>query len=274
MPGEEVVSLHMNIYLHEMRSNLKSLVLWCLGMAAVIAAGMGKYAGMAESGQSVSELVESMPKIVLALLGMNGIDLGTAAGFYAVVYLYILVMLSIQAGTLGARIISKEETDKTMEFLFTRPVSRVRIISSKISAALTYALILNCSSLAVSLIMLNTVKGKGIAGNLCVMSLGLLVVQVVFIFLGTALASVGKKPSASESKASLIVLAAYMFYVLSDLSENLEFLKFFTPFKYFKPSAILTGNYPDAISTLVAIIAAGCFAVLTFVYFPKRDLTA
>lgn len=243
-------------------------------MAAVIAGGMGKYAGMADSGQSVSELVQSMPRIALSLLGMNGIDLGTAAGFYAVVYLYILVMSSVQAGTLGARIISKEETDKTMEFLFTKPVSRVRIISSKISAALTCVLILNCFSLAVSMLMLSVVKGKGLAGNLRVMSLGLLAVQVLFIFLGTALASVGKKPSVSENRASLIALAAYMFYVLSNLSENLEFFKFFTPFKYFEPGVILMGGCPDAIAVLIAIIVAGCFAVLTFVYFPKRDLTA
>jgi ABC-2 type transport system permease protein len=265
--------LYMNIYLHEMRSNLKSLVFWCLGIAAVIAGGMGKYAGMAESGQSVAVFVKSMPRIVLALLGMNGIDLGTAAGFYAVLYLYILVMSSVHAGTLGARIISREETDKTMEFLFTKPVSRVSIISSKISAAFTCALILNCFSLAVSLIMLNAVKGKGLAGNLCVMSFWLLVVQLVFIFLGTALASIGKKPSASESRASLIVLAAYMFYVLSDLDDSLEFLKFFTPFKYFKPGEILTGGRPELIFAVIAILAAGCFAVLTYVYFPKRDLT-
>lgn len=274
MPGKGVVSLHMNIYLHEMRSNLKSLVLWCLGIVTVIAVSMGKYAGMAESGQSVSELVESMPGIILAMLGISGIDLGTAAGFYALVYLYILVMASIQAGTLGARIISKEETDKTMEFLFTRPVSRVRIIASKISAALTCALILNCFSFAVSMVMLDVVKENGLAGNLRAMSLWLLLVQVLFIFLGTALASVRKKSSLPENSASLIVLAAYMFYVLSGLSENLEFLKYFTPFKYFEPNLILTGSRPDAISILIAIFAAGLLAVLTFTYFPRRDLTA
>lgn len=243
-------------------------------MAAVIAGGIGKYAGMAESWQSVSELVESMPRIVLALLGMDGIDMGTAAGFYAVVYLYILVMSSVQAGTLGARIISKEETDKTMEFLFTKPVSRVRIILSKILAVFTCALILNCFSLAVSLTMLNAIKERWLAGNLRVMSLWLMVVQVLFIFLGTALASVGKKPSASDNRAALIVLAAYIFYILSNLSEYLEFLKFFTPFKYFEPGAILTGNRPGAISALIVVLVAGFFAALTFMYFPRRDLTA
>ena len=41
-------------------------------------------------------------------------------------------MATVHAAMLGADIISKEERDKTAEFLFVKPISRNKIIISKL----------------------------------------------------------------------------------------------------------------------------------------------
>ncbi|WJV28729.1 ABC transporter permease subunit [Rossellomorea sp. AcN35-11] len=132
----------MNIYWREMKAHRKSFIIWCIGMIALIGSGMGKFAGFNSSGQTMNELMEQMPKSLQAFLGVGSLDLSTATGFYGVLYIYILLLATIHAVILGATIISKEERDKTVEFLFVKPVNRNHIIGVKLMAAFTQIVIL------------------------------------------------------------------------------------------------------------------------------------
>ncbi|KJS86413.1 MAG: ABC transporter, partial [Peptococcaceae bacterium BICA1-8] len=125
----------MNVFIREMKSNRKSLIIWCIGIFLLIASSMGKYAGLSASGQSMNELLAQMPKSFQAIMGIGTFDLSTPIGYYGVLFAYLVVMATIHATMLGANIISKEEREKTAEFLFAKPVSRNRIITSKLLAS-------------------------------------------------------------------------------------------------------------------------------------------
>jgi len=141
----------MNIFLREIKANTKSLILWSIGMFFMIISGMVKYSGFSASGQSMNEIMSQVPKSIRAVLGMGDFDLTKASGFYGMLYLYLLIMVTIHASMLGANIISKEERDKTTEFLMVKPVSRTGIITAKLLAALANVIILNIVTLALSI---------------------------------------------------------------------------------------------------------------------------
>lgn len=263
----------MNIYLREMRSNWKALLFWCIGVLFTVGGGMGKYAAFDASDKAVYELMASMPKPILALFGMVGIDLSTASGFYAIIYVLLLVMGTIYSAMLGATIISKEERDKTSEFLFVKPVSRTKIITSKIMAALTNVLIFNVACLMFSLAVGTKVSSEeGFVRDIYVLSVPLMIIHVLFLFVGTCMASITKKPAASAGAATTIVMVTYLISVIIDLAEKLEGLKYITPYKYFEARNIIHGGSLEPVYIIISAVLILVFLAGTYLFFPKRDL--
>ena len=119
----------MNIFKREMRANRKSLIIWCFGVLFIVGSGMGKYAALSNTGDSINELMAHMPSSLQAIMGIGSLDLATVDGYFGLLYLYLVIMASIHAAMLGATMISKEERDKTAEFLFVKPISRTTVIS-------------------------------------------------------------------------------------------------------------------------------------------------
>jgi len=64
-------------------------------------------------------------------------------------------MAKIHASMIGAAIISKEERDKTTEFLFAKPVSRNEIITAKLFSGFANILIFNLITTTSSIIMVD-----------------------------------------------------------------------------------------------------------------------
>lgn len=262
----------MIIFFREIKGNIKSLIFWSIGMALLIALGIGKFSGMDTSGQSINELVASMPKSIQALFGFAGFDISTAIGFYGVLFLYILLSASLHAAVLGAGIISKEERDRTFEFLYVRPVSRTRIIAEKFFAAICNIFILNIVALLVSIGVLAKVSKENIINDILLLMLGMFIMQLIFISIGMAVSVIVKNSKSATGIASMVVIITYLLSVILDLNEKLAFLKFFTPFNYFGAKTVmdigisLTYTIISAVVVLAALYAA-------WVFHNRRDLT-
>ena len=84
-----------------------------------------------------------MPKELLAAFGMDTIDLSTVLGYFSFILMFAQLCLAIQAGNYGFGLVSIEESELTADFLMTKPVSRVRILTSKLLAVLANLIITN-----------------------------------------------------------------------------------------------------------------------------------
>ena len=150
-----------------MKANRKSLILWCIGSILLVASGMAKFQGYSTSGQAANELVAQLPKSLRTILGFGSFDLTTAIGFFGTLFLYLVIMAVILASVLGATIISKEEAEKTSEFPLAKPVSRERVIWSKLAAAFVNILVLNLVTCLISMAMVgNYSEGTDETGNI------------------------------------------------------------------------------------------------------------
>ena len=114
----------------------------------------------------MNELFAQMPKSMQTIFGIGTFDLSKASGYYGMLFLYLLLMATIHAAMLGADIISKEERDKTSEFLLVKPISRNKIITSKLLAALINIIIFNIITLVSSIIIVGKYsKGEAVSGR-------------------------------------------------------------------------------------------------------------
>lgn len=262
----------MNIFRREMKSYRKSLLFWCIGIVLLLVSGMNKYEATAAGGE-LNQVIADMPESLQAMMGAGAFDLSKASGYYGVLMLYLFFAVTIHAVTLGASMIAKEEQDRTAEFLFTKPLTRDAVITAKITAALLQILILNLVTWASSVMIVSMYNnGEQVNDDIAVLMIGMLFLQIIFLLVGTALASVSKRVKQAASISSGILLAAFILSIAIDLNERLEGLKYFTPFKYFEAKDMMYGGGFDLIYVLLSVLLIGVLLVITYTAFRKRDL--
>ena len=64
----------MNLLKRELRANWKAFFFWSIGMFVLCFAGVVKFESYTASG-SMMELLNSFPRIVLAVMGAVGVDM-------------------------------------------------------------------------------------------------------------------------------------------------------------------------------------------------------
>ncbi len=264
----------MNVFWREIKAHRKSLIFWSIGAFLMVLSGMGKYEAYSSSGQSINDLMKDIPKSLKAVLGFGDVDLSTISGYYSILFLYIFLMATIHAAMLGASIIAKEERDKTSEFLFVKPVSRNTVITAKLLAAFVNVVIFNLVT-TVSLVGIlgkyNT-AGENVNGDIAITMLGMFIGQVLFMVIGTALASIKRKAKTAASVATGILLLTYLLSIIINLNENLEVLKYFTPFKYFEAANMMFGGGIELVYIVISVVLIAVLSVVTYLFFGKRDL--
>ena len=262
----------MNIFLREMKTYRKPLIIWCFGMFLMVAGGMSKYAGLSTSGQSVNDIMMKMPKSLQSFFGTGILDLSKASGFYGLLFLYLVIMATVHAVIIGADIISKEEQDKTTEFLMAKPISRNRIITSKIIFAFVNILILNIVTMISSIIIVRYFsKGESVDHEILTLMVGMFILQLIYMFIGTSIASITKKPKSAASVSTAVLLVTFILSVIIDINNKLEILKYFTPFKYFDAKNLMSYGFEYSFLILSFVIIVILF-VTTYVFYQKRDL--
>lgn len=264
----------MNIFIREMRAHRKSLIIWAVGVMFMVTAGMGKYEMYtANGGQNIKEVLSHFPKSVLTVLGMGSLDVTSASGYFGMLYLYLVLMAVIHAVMLGADVISKEERDKTSEFLFVKPAARKKIITAKLLAALTNIVIFNIVTLVSSIaLMAKYNKGKSITGDIVIFMAGMFFMQLLFMAVGTGLAALTKNPKSATGGATGIVLITYILSIIVSLNDKLINLKYIIPFKYFEASDLLARQGLDPVFVMLSVLIIVVMISITYVFYNKRDL--
>jgi ABC-2 type transport system permease protein len=259
----------MNVFLREMKSYRKSLIIWSIGLVLLIFMGNTEYSSLSSSGQSLNELVESMPKALQALMGTGTLDLSTPIGYFAILYLYLLLMATIHASMMGASIIAKEERDKTFEFLFVKPITRTKVITMKLVAACINLVVFNAVTTMATVLIFE--MDNGIEDLLMLMG-GMFILQILFLVLGSALAAVIRNSKRAASIATGILLLTFILSIVIDLSEKLEVLKYVVPFKYFTAENMLTGDGFEVVFVVISVCLIVILTAVTYVFYQKRDL--
>ena len=260
------------IYLRELKANSKSLLIYIGISLFFLVTGFTKFQGYAENPELL-EVLDNMPEAMLAAFSMNAFNLTTLSGFFGVMYVFMGVILSIAGVMWGSDIISKEERDKTVEFSLTLPVRRSTLITAKTSAAFTNCIFLNLATWG--LVLANAARYDPDAEFLKFVSLGmvsLFILQCLFLAVGVFLGSVMKNHKSSGSVGISLLLGTYFISVIAGINEDFEFLKYFTPFKFFDPVKLLHDGKMEVIFIGLSFIIIVSCLVGAYYSYNKRDL--
>ena len=261
----------MNIYWRELSINRKAMLIWSVILAGLGILVIAFFPTIAQEAESIQQLMASMPKGLLAAFGMEQISMTDIMGYYATKqYTTLTLFGSIYAIMLASGVLSKEENEKTIEFLLSKPVSRSEIISAKLLSIVTIITVFNILITMVMYISLEIVKTTTFSIKVfLLLSLAALLLHITFASLGF-LASVIIRRSQNVLPFSLgLVMVCYFLGIASVLSAKLDFLKYFSPFKYVDAVDIIVQQRINP-QYLTIMLLINVLAVLLSYYLYKR----
>ncbi|MCT4541960.1 MAG: ABC transporter permease [Vallitalea sp.] len=262
----------MNIVMRELRANRKSLIIWSGCIIVLIAMGMAKYQGFAALGEEADELLATLPEFMQKAFGFGTGKLTEIKNYYSIFYMYFVLMAGIHAVMLGATIILKEARDKTADFLMVKPITRTKIITSKIIAAFINIVIFNIVIGITSISFVSVYnKGESITGDIIRVMIALFIVQCIFLGIGFLISSLTKSAKKASSLSTTILLIMYFLSMARNISDKIDFVKYITPFAYFDAKLAMNGNF-DFLYIIISVIIVSIAFIITYINNQKRDI--
>lgn len=245
---------------------------WSLGVFGLIFINMIFYPTFRDQAAELEKSFESLPEAAVQLVG-GSTDFFSPIGFLnsQVFFIMLPLILGILAISLGSNLIAREEQDRTIESLLSRPVSRSQLFVSKSFAGALMLGIVSIVGFLTTSIIAHVVNLDVSATKIALATFACYLLALSFGAIAILFTSLGKARVASLGLASAIALGGYL---LSSLAGTVNWLsgpsKVF-PFHYYQTEDILRGthNWSNFLFLVVVIFACGVIACFTF---RKRDI--
>jgi len=132
----------MNIFRFEFKRLLKSCIMWSLVCGALIILFMALFPTMENSGMKdiLSTKLDAIPSDLLKTFNIDaGLDFTDIFDYLGYAIQYVAMASAVYGAILGVNALIKEESEGTIEFLYSKPITRTKIVTAKLcSVALIY----------------------------------------------------------------------------------------------------------------------------------------
>lgn len=267
--------MNANIYKHEFRARLKSVVIWSLSIAFLILFYFSFFSVFADQAALMNEMMARFPAEMRAAFGLDKMDLSTVLGFFSFILLFVQLCLAIQASNYGFGLVSVEESELTADFLLSKPVSRTQVLTSKLLAALTGLAITNLvvwlSSFGAVLLFRGGREYE--LRTLLLLLVSLMIFQLFFLSVGLVVSLLVKRVRSVTPYALGLAFGAYVLGAFSGVFGDVK-LELLTPFKHFDAAYIVqNGTYDTPLVILNVAVTLVALAASYWLYV-RRDIPA
>lgn len=260
----------MTLVRHELRQGSAAFLIWTAAIGFLLAVCVFLFPEMKGEMDGVSDMFASMGSFTAAF-GMDRLNFGTLTGFYAVECGNILGLGgAFYAALSAAGMLSKEEKEKTAEFLLTHPVSRRKVVTDKLLALLIQVTAMNVIIYALAAASIAAIGEELPWREIGLLHLGYYLLQLELAGLCFGISAFIRKGSAGIGLGIAAVM--YFLNLIANISERAEFLKYITPFGYCEGADIVSSGSLDGAK--LAIGAAICIAGIAAAYvkYTRKDI--
>lgn len=266
----------MNILKRELKFNFLPFVFWTASLSILVVWIMYFYPSIAKSGETVNELINKMPSSMIKAFGMDKMSMTNIIGYYgSKAGILVVLSISIYAMLLAGGMLAKEQDDKTMEFLLSKPVTRNEVLTQKIACYSIYIVLINVILFAATYFSFEWVKTKNYSVNtLFTISFGYFLVEFTFSSIALIVSVFAKRRKSITSLSIWLVLLMYFLSAISSISDKLSFLKNITPFSYVDVSDIMKNGAINN-AYIVILVAVNIVCILaSYIIYNKKDIQA
>lgn len=260
----------MTLTKHELRQGRNSLIIWTAAIGFLMAVCVFMFPEIKSEMNSVSDMFASMGGFSQAF-GMDKISFGTLSGFYAVECGNILGLGgAFFAAICAASILSKEEKDKTAEFLLTHPIKRFNIVSSKLIAVIFQITVLNTAVCALSIFSVNAIGENVPPKEMMFLHFAYYCMQLEISGICLGISSFLRNGSIGVGLGVAVLM--YFLNIVANMTESAEFLNYITPFGYANGSEIIAEASIDWICLSLGMLYGVVGLIAAYTKYCKKDI--
>lgn len=269
----------MNIFKFELKRLVKPCIIWTIICAAIIILFMSMFPSMKDMGlsEAIFSKLNSLPPAMLEAFNLSGgINFSNLGDFMCYTLQYFAMIVAIYGVTLGVNALSKEEFEGTIEFLYSKPVTRNRIITTKLLASVTilniFIFLVGISTIIINLIVAPDNMEKNIIINDTFMIFGgIILIGYIFMSIGFFISVLFKVRKNNISTAIGVFFITYVLGIIGKLKNDISFLKYFSPIDYFLPFNLLDSGF-EAKYIVITIIIIPILIAITYYKYNKKDI--
>lgn len=261
----------MNVFIQEFKWNLKSALIWAVSLGFVGFFFIYLYPSFSKDMESINELFAQYPPEVLSALGLSPEGLGSFHGFYSFVLTYIILCGAIQGLIAGITVIGKEGARKTCDFLFTKPISRIGILSAKYFAAMLSVFISGAVYVLISYLCALQNGGDFDRNIFYMLSSAVILTQLLFTAIGFCIGCFVKKAKSPSFMAIGIGALFFGIQMAANMYEE-RALDFISPMSYINPAYIAEHKEYDGTLIICLALLLVLLSILGFWKYQSKDI--
>lgn len=258
----------------ELKYNFKSFIIWTLITISIFLLVFLVYPSIANSEniKMIDEMMTIFPEEVLKAFNMDISTMDTAYGWLkSEGFVFVLLIIGCYSSILGTNILLKEENDKTIEYLNSLPIKRNNIVISKTIVGLLYIFLLILILGIFNYIGL-TISGDFNKKQFILLSITPLFPSLVIYFISLFISTFTHKTKKMIGISLGFVLISYILQTISQISESVEFLKYFSVFTLADLRYVITEISINGVMPLISVLLSIIFFILTIFNYNKKEL--
>lgn len=263
------------IFFHELRTRLRSVIIWSLSIAALVIFFFSLFPAFADQAALLNEMLAKFPAGLREAFGLRNYDLTSVLGFYAFLFIFVQLCLAIQAANYGFGLVSVEESELTADFLLSKPVSRTQVLDSKLLAAFISLAITNLVVWASTFIAILIFSGgRSYATSTLALLLGTIVIfQLFFLCVGLVISLLVRRVRSVTPYGLGLGFGTYVLAAFSGVFADVK-LEYITPFKHFDPGYIVSHVALDTPLVLLNVVVTLISLAVSYWLYLRRDIPA
>lgn len=260
----------MTIVKHELRQGRTPFFIWTCAIGFLLVVCIFLFPEMKSEMGEINDLFASMGSFTAAF-GMDRLNFGTLMGYYAIECGNILGLGgAFYSAFCAVNMLSKEEKNRTAEFMLTHPVSRVRIITEKLTAILIQITVMNLIIYALSSISILIIGEKIPWRDFCLLHLAYYILQIELAGICFCISAFIRKGSIGAGLG--IAAVTYFLNIIANITEKAKFLKYVTPFGYCEGADIVTNGSLDGTKTGIGLTIGFIGIMVAYLKYAKKDI--
>ena len=256
----------MTLFFQELKRGRKVLIIWSFLIAFFVAVCIFVYPEMKKMNADFSNM-----GAFSSAFGLNKINFLTFLGYYSVECGMMMSLGgSLYAAFIGINCISREEYEKTADFLLTQPYSRGKIALWKYLAMQLQVILFNLFIFIVSIICLMLINQNFNIREFYLIHIAIVFINMVIASLSYSLSCFLRQNGTGIGLGLTILL--YFVYIVGNISKHKDLLSQFSPFSLSDNVTILTNSVLDGKVIIIWSVVSLLMVCIGLIKFIKKDI--
>ncbi|HHW57291.1 MAG TPA: ABC transporter permease subunit [Clostridia bacterium] len=262
------------IFLKEFKDNKKSFMIWLISVVIYNIFVMSAYPTVAKQASQLDVLLKNYPTAMIKAFNLDKLRLSNVLDYFGIEsYLIITLVGSMFAMIFASTILSKEEKERSIEFLLSKPVKRSEIVTAKLLCVLIYVFLFDLIFAMVNYVSMHVVKqGNFDIKVFLLLSVGPFLMHLTFASIGFMISVILPKVKSMVSFSIGIIFTMYFLELISDLTDKLKDLRYFTPFKYVDAAELIFNKRIETVYLSIMFTVILLSIGVSYLIYQKRDI--